>query len=312
MNIISIKNLIKRIDNKIVIDNINLTIKEGDLFGLVGPNGAGKSTTLKLLSGSLKKDNGTIMIDNKDIKHTKEIRKILGIVPEEIAIYDNITVYDNIKFFASLYGVKARTHKHRIDEILDFLELKEYKNQKPKKFSNGMKRSLNIACSIIHNPKILLMDEPTVGIDTKTRKKILNLLRDLNKNGTTIIYTSHYMNEVEQLCNIIGIIDKGKLIAYGSKEELKSISKIDDQVIIETDKINQNINLSINNLKGIINTEQIDNKFQITTINARNSLNDIVDIFNNSNIKIKDIKVIKPNLEDVFLHLTGRNLETLI
>ncbi|MDV9721163.1 ABC transporter ATP-binding protein [Clostridioides difficile] len=211
--LLEIKNLSKKYNNKEVVSRESFKLLEGDILGFIGTNGAGKSTSINMLTTIVSPDSGSIYYKGKDIKNQQNIFKSsLGVVPQELAIYEDLSAYDNVKFFCSLYGFKGNELKRRTKDALEFVGLWERHKEFPLKFSGGMKRRLNIACAIAHSPKILIMDEPTVGIDPQSRNKILKAIKDINANGTTVIYTSHYMEEIETLCNRIVLIDKGVII----------------------------------------------------------------------------------------------------
>ncbi|MBO6114853.1 MAG: ABC transporter ATP-binding protein [Lachnospiraceae bacterium] len=216
--------LTKKYDNKAVVDNLNIEIKEGEIFGLLGPNGAGKSTTMNMICNIVKPDYGIVEFMGKDFrKNKKELSKNLGYIPQHLAIHGSLKAWENVELFTSLYGIKGDELKERIEESLLYVGLSERRNDYAKKFSGGMKRRLNIACAIGHHPKLLIFDEPTVGIDPQSRNFILEKIKESNKNGATIIYTSHYMEEVEAICTRIAIMDNGKVIACGTSEELKKL-----------------------------------------------------------------------------------------
>ncbi len=222
--ILKTKDLTKKYDGRVVVDNLNLTIEEGEVFGLLGPNGAGKSTTMNMICGIVKPTLGSVEFHGKDFdKHRKELIVELGYIPQELAIHGNLKAWENVELFTSLYGIGGAELKKRIDESLEYVGLLEKKNDYAKTFSGGMKRRLNIACAIGHHPDLLIFDEPTVGIDPQSRNFILEKIRESNKNGATIIYTSHYMEEVEAICSRIAIMDNGKVIATGTSEELKKM-----------------------------------------------------------------------------------------
>ena len=216
--------LTKKYDNKTVVDNLNIEIKEGEVFGLLGPNGAGKSTTMNMICNLVKPDFGSVEFMGKDYaKNKKKLSRNLGYIPQNLAIYGSLKAWENVELFTSLYGIKGEQLKERIDESLEYVGLSERRNDYAKTFSGGMKRRLNIACAIGHHPKLLIFDEPTVGIDPQSRNFILEKIKESNKNGTTVIYTSHYMEEVEAICTRIAIMDNGKVIASGTSEELKKL-----------------------------------------------------------------------------------------
>ncbi|CAM2835781.1 ABC transporter ATP-binding protein [Hathewaya histolytica] len=222
--IVNINNLEKSYKDFKAVDITELNIKEGEVFGFLGPNGAGKTTTISILSGLYTKFNGDVKIFDKDIrKDSFEIKKHMGVVPQDLALVDDLTAYENVTFFARLYGLRGQKLKDAVKETLEFVGLWDRKGDFPTKFSGGMKRRLNIACAIVHKPRLIIMDEPTVGIDPQSRNNILETVKKLNEQGSTIIYTSHYMEEIEAVCTDICIMDHGKIIARGNKEELKSL-----------------------------------------------------------------------------------------
>lgn len=217
-----VKNLSKSFDEKKVVERLSFKLEKGKILGFLGPNGAGKSTTIKMITTILNKDEGKILFEGKEVdKNDKNFKKSLGLVPQDIALYDDISAYENIKFFGSLYGLKGKELQERAKECLEIVGLYDRKKEYPSTFSGGMKRRLNIACSIVHNPKLLIMDEPTVGIDPQSRNNILEVTKKLRDNGTTVIYVSHYMEEVESICSELVIIDEGKVIEEGSKDIIK-------------------------------------------------------------------------------------------
>jgi ABC-type multidrug transport system, ATPase component len=309
MKIISIENLTKKFRDVVAVDSLSLSIFEGEIYGLLGPNGAGKSTTINIISGLLTKNDGQIDIFEKDMdKYSNEIKKNIGIVPQDLAIYEDLTAYENVSFFASLYGLKGGALKKSVMEALAFVGLTEKAKDFPKSFSGGMKRRLNIACAIAHKPRLIIMDEPTVGIDPQSRNHILHSVKQLNSMGCTVIYTSHYMEEVEEICSRIGIIDHGKLIAEGTKEELKSIITDKNSFSIT---VNSTGSLKIEELKavpGVVDIDIQDNLIKINTLKEVNNLDKIILNLSAQNIGIKNVESKVPDLETVFLTLTGRKL----
>lgn len=309
MKIVKIEGLIKRFGDLTAVDNINLYIEEGEIYGLLGPNGAGKSTTINIMCGLLSMDKGKIEVLEKDIvKEAYFTKKNIGMVPQDIAIYEDLTAYENVKFFASLYGLKGEELKKRTSEALEFVGLSDRAKQYPKGFSGGMKRRLNIACAIAHRPKLIIMDEPTVGIDPQSRNHILQSVKKLNSMGCTIIYTTHYMEEVEAICTKIGIIDHGKVIAEGTKEELKAIVTDKNSVEVTVDLIDKVEIEEIKKINGVIDVSIDEYKIKISSYKEVNNLDKIIIYFTERDIQIQNIETKKPDLETVFLTLTGRKL----
>lgn len=234
--VVKMDGLIKKYDNKPVVDNLTLEIQEGEIFGLLGPNGAGKSTTMNMICSLLKPTAGNIELFGMDIKKdVNKIKPLIGYIPQDLAIYGNLKAWENVELFTSLYHIKGEELKIAIDEALDFVELTDKRNSFAKTFSGGMKRRLNIACALGHKPKLLIFDEPTVGIDPQSRNFILEKIKEANNDGTTVIYTSHYMEEIEAICTRIAIMDNGKIVAIGTKDELKNMVRrtADEDISLE-------------------------------------------------------------------------------
>ncbi|GGE34584.1 antibiotic ABC transporter ATP-binding protein [Pullulanibacillus camelliae] len=309
MKVLELKNLTRRFGDFVAVDNVSLAIEEGEIFGFLGTNGAGKSTTINMISGLLRQSKGDIKLLDKEINKNKKFAKSnIGMVPQDIAIYEDLTAHENVQFFAGLYGLRGSELKNRVDEALQFVGLTSRAKDYPKNFSGGMKRRLNIACAIAHRPKLIIMDEPTVGIDPQSRNYILNSVHKLNEMGCTIIYTSHYMEEVEEICSRIAIIDHGKIIAEGTKEQLKAIITDTKDIWIG---VHSPESLNISTLKAINGVNEVQVDEDVVKINSRadvNNLNRIIQYFINSGIEIRSIDEQAPNLDTVFLTLTGRTL----
>lgn len=309
MNAISLKNITKKFDGNIVVDNINLNIEQGEIYGFLGPNGAGKSTTISMICSLIHPTDGDIEIMGTNIKKDcRNIKKKIGLVPQNIALYKDFTAYENIKFFAELYGLKGAMLKQRINEALEFTGLMDVKDKKAKTYSGGMQRRLNIACALVHKPQIIIMDEPTVGIDPQSRNHIMNAVKKLNEEGTTIIYTTHYMEEAEALCSKIAIIDKGKIIVEGTKEELKNMISDKSTLSVTVDDIYK---LDVNQIKGVQGVQDVsvkENTLSITSSKEVSNLDKLINTIELSSAKIIDLGFKDISLETVFLSLTGRNL----
>lgn len=306
---IKLNNVIKRYGSNLAVDNITLEIENGEIFGLLGPNGAGKSTTIKMIMGLLKANSGEITVNGIDVrKNGLEAKKILGLVPQELAIYENMTARENVDFLARLYGLRGKDLKEKVNEALEFTGLMEKEKEVVKKFSGGMKRRLNIACAIVHQPEIIIMDEPTVGIDPQSRNHILQSINELNKRGATIIYTSHYMEEVEAICSRVGIIDFGKLIALGSKKELVNAASEEQKIIIEAYNISFSPIDEIKKINGVIHVGLKENTIEIITKCANESLQKILSKLLEGSVVVRNIEIKEADLESVFLKLTGRKL----
>ena len=307
--LLKMRNAIKRYGDLIAVDHVDLDVKEGELFGLLGPNGAGKTSIINMLIGLTRIDGGEIKIFGKNIKnHAHEIKKDIGIVPQEIALFEDLTAEENIAYFGKLYGLKGGLLKERVAETLNFVGLWEKRKIFPKKYSGGMKRRLNIACGIMHHPKLIILDEPTVGIDPQSRNLILDSIRKLNSMGATVIYTSHYMEEVEELCTEIVIMDHGRVIAKGSKEELKALVKDEDKVIITVVSVRNSVVEKIKKVSGVTDCQAKNSQITVRSAKNSNNLSRIIEVVTNTNSELLTVEIEKTTLESVFLTLTGKSL----
>lgn len=307
--IIRIDNLIKRYQDNVAIDHLSLDIEEGEIFGLLGPNGAGKTTLINSILGLTKTDEGTIKIFGRDFKgDEKEIKKQLGVVPQDLAIYEDLTAYENVALFASLYGLRGKERQEKVKEALDFVGLLDRKDQYPKKFSGGMKRRLNIAIAIVHQPKLIIMDEPTVGIDPQSRNQILESVKILKERGATIIYTSHYMEEVEAISTNIAIMDKGRVIARGTKEDLKGLIDFQEKASFNIENLEEDLIREIKEIKGITSLSYDGSMLEATWNKNQSKISEIVKLIVSNGYDLKGLKLEEPNLERVFLTLTGKTL----
>ena len=230
---VTITNLVKRYGDLVALDHLNLEIEEGEIYGLLGPNGSGKTTAINCMLALLKYDKGSIKIMGEEMKpDSYEIKRNIGVVMQNVAVFEQMSVLENVDYFCGLYIKDKQRRKELVEEAIHFVGLEDYKKMRPGKLSGGLLRRLNIACGIVHKPKLIIMDEPTVAVDPQSRNKILEGILELNRQGSTIIYTSHYMEEVEQICSRIAIMDKGRILATGTKEELKSMIKTGETVTI--------------------------------------------------------------------------------
>ncbi|MDF2658682.1 MAG: transporter related protein [Paenibacillus sp.] len=309
MEYIQIRDLVKRYGSQVSVDHLNLDVNEGEIFGLLGPNGAGKSTTIKMMCGLLAPDQGEIRIGGESVRRSPlEIKRRIGVVPQELAIYEDLSARENVTFFAKLYGLKGKVLEERVEEALGFVGLLDRQKDKPSAYSGGMKRRLNIACAITHRPKLIIMDEPTVGIDPQSRNHILESVKTLNKMGSTIIYTTHYMEEVEAICSRVGIMDHGRLIASGTKEQLIRQLAREEKVVIGTGGVNA---AAVEELRGHSRVEKVlveGDELAVYLPSSSSYLQDILFILSKHEVAIQTLNRIEPNLETVFLALTGRTL----
>ena len=307
MKVIEVKNITKEYGNHVAVDGINLEIQTGEIYGILGPNGAGKSTLIGMICGLIKKDSGEVIYEGGSA-NIRKWKENIGIVPQDFALYWDLTVEENISFFCSLYGYKGSELKTRTKKTLDFVELTEVKDKRASELSGGMKRRLNIGCAISHSPKLIIMDEPTVGIDPQSRNHILRSILKLREEGATVIYTSHYMQEVDDICDRIAIIDNGKIIAKGTSDELKELVADKNVVSVTLKKEIKNLNNKLMELTGVDKVVVSENNYRISTLKSRNIISDIVTLISNADGEITNIVNEQPTLESVFLALTGKAL----
>lgn len=309
-NIIELERVTKQYGNHVAVDQLSLNIRKGEVFGLLGPNGAGKSTTVSMLSTVLSPTSGDIRIDGKSLRsRSREAKRVMGIVPQELALYQTLSARDNLSFFGSLYGLTGKALQARVGEVLDLIELADKANQNVNEYSGGMKRRLNIGIALMNKPSILVLDEPTVGIDPQSRNHILESVKALNeREGMTVIYTSHYMEEVEYLCDRVGIVDHGKLIAIGTKEELKHSVHAGDRLTI-TCNGDAPVNLGdVMNINGVMNASIHGETIQLTLSSECGDLLDIMGHIKALGISVKAFQFEEVNLESLFLQITGKKL----
>lgn len=306
--IVEIKNLIKRYGDKLAVDNMSLSIKKGEILGLLGPNGAGKTTLINSIIGITEIQSGEVFIFGENMKkHSMEIKRRIGVVPQNIAVLNDFTALENVTYFARLYGLKGKELKESVQRALEFTNLWERRNDYPKKYSGGMQRRLNIACSIVHRPELIIMDEPTVGIDPQSRNHILDSIRRLNEDGSTIIYTSHYMEEVEAICTRVVIMDNGRFIADGTKEELSEYVREDQIIDISLNNPSYTIIEAVKNIYGV--SECTLSGSIITVVLEKSSeVSKVINTVTDKGGLITKINMEEATLEDVFLTLTGKTL----
>jgi ABC-2 type transport system ATP-binding protein len=304
---IDVSNLRKTFNTVDALKGISFHIPQGECFGLLGPNGAGKTTTISIMSTIIEPDDGEITIAGYDLKKNPlDCKKNIGVVTQEIALYNEFSAYDNLLFWGGMYTIPGKELKKRIDETLDLLGLTDRKDDKVKTYSGGMKRRINIGTALLHQPKILFMDEPTVGIDPQSRNLIFEVVEKLHKEGTTIIYTTHYMEEAERLCDRIGIMDNGEIIAQGTLNELRTLGSMKESVVISytnlTDKLYNTIEKEWKDL------QRFEDTIHFYSMNIQGDLSKIIIMCNAVGLDIRHIDIQKINLETVFLSLTGKKL----
>ncbi|MCL2391127.1 MAG: ABC transporter ATP-binding protein [Oscillospiraceae bacterium] len=306
--IASMKNVVKRYGDTVALDHLNLDIAEGEILGLLGPNGAGKTTAIKVLCGLINADAGEVQVFGQTQNmHNLKTRQQMGLVTQEITIFTDLSVSENLRYFGGLYGLSGAELSANVKEVLDFVELSEFAKKRPKTFSGGMQRRLNIACALVHKPKLVIMDEPTVGIDPQSRNHILESVKKIAQNGTTVIYTSHYMEEVQAISNRISIMDAGRTIAEGSLDELMGRIQYEDRIHLTAALPSDTLTEELKAISGVKHVVVSDNQYTIVSGADSGNVNRIMEIAQR-NGGVTSFSEDKPNLEDVFLTLTGKCL----
>ena len=307
--VISIHNLVKRYKELVALDHLNLEIQKGEIFGLLGPNGSGKTTTINCILSLLTYDKGTIEVFGKEMKPTSyDLKRKIGVVLQNVAVIDELTVYENVDYFCGLYISDKEQRKQYVEEALAFVGLEEFTKFYPKKLSGGLLRRLNIACGIAHKPELIFFDEPTVAVDPQSRNKILEGIVELNRQGATIIYTSHYMEEVEQICSRIMIMDKGKTIAQGTKDELKQMIRNTETITIEITQPAEELLGKLENLPHAYEVKKEEGKVSIFFSGGESNLLETLHLLQDNNISYGRVYTELPTLNDVFLEITGKEL----
>ncbi|MGE5561012.1 MAG: ATP-binding cassette domain-containing protein [Chloroflexota bacterium] len=305
---LEVKELVRTFGKNRAVDGVSFRVSEGEAYGLLGPNGAGKSTTINLMLGLLRMDAGAVTVGGNDLKTNPEaVKRLIGFVPQEIALYPTLSARENLAFWGRMYGLGGRVLADRIDEALETVGLTDRARHRIETYSGGMKRRINIAAALLHRPQLLIMDEPTVGIDPQSRNHILETVRGLNSSGMTIIYTSHYMEEVEFLCSRVGIIDHGKIIAEGTLEELRQIIGHRARIRLRLTSNGAHVLERLRAINGVDKVDEAAGEIIITTANPGAVL-PAVTAECTEHARIQSVALEEPNLEAVFLHLTGRGL----
>ncbi len=309
MAIVEAHDLTKVFNGRKAVDSLDLEIEEGEFFGLLGPNGAGKSTTVAMLSTILRPTRGTVTIAGYDIKrHAKEIRRLIGVVPQEFGLYDELTAAENLAYFGKLHGVEGGKLKVRIEELLRLVQLQDRANDLVKTFSGGMKHRLNLVVGLIHEPKLLFLDEPTTGLDPQARLAVWELIKRFQSEGVTILLTTHYMEEADYLCERVAIMDRGKVIALDSPARLKrSIGKL-EVIEVKARKVTKKVLNELRKLKGVRKAARTTEGLRVLTPAANEVMARVVTLASFAGVQIDSLNVAQPTLEDVFIKLTGKTL----
>ena len=308
-NIIEVKNLTKSYKNKIAVDNLTFNVKKGEILGLLGPNGSGKTTTINSILSLLNFDKGLIKIYGKEMNtDAYDIKEKIGVIFQEVAVFEELTVYDNIDYFCGLYITDKEKRKKYINDAIKLTGLDNFKKYFPKQLSGGLLRRLNIACGIAHKPKLIFLDEPTVAVDPQSRNNILDGIKKLRDEGATIVYTTHYMEEVEIICDRIIILDKGKIIAKGTTDELKTLAKLEEKITVEVKNISEEILKEIKEFKTVLDLNYQGNVLVVVYKKGKDNLGELIDYLHEKKVAYSKIFSERPTLNDVFLELTGKDL----
>ena len=307
--IIQATNIVKRYGELLALDHLNLELREGEILGLLGPNGSGKTTAINCILALLTCEKGEISIFGKPMgPEAYDLKKDIGVVMQNVAVFNELTVLENIDYFCGLYVRDAAKRKQLVHEAIDFVGLNEFKKFYPKKLSGGLLRRLNIACGIAHKPKLLILDEPTVAVDPQSRNNILEGILELNRKGASVLYTSHYMEEVERICSRIIILDKGRVIASGTKESLKEMITLGEKITVEVNALTEEQLSALNKLPNLLSVSLSDSRLVIKSRKGKNNLENILALLKEQNIGFGKIYSELPTLNDVFLEITGKEL----
>ena len=307
--IIEVENLVKRYGDVLALNHFNLQVEKGEILGLLGPNGSGKSTSINCMLSLLNYEKGEIKLFGVPMRpDAYEVKKKIGVVMQDVAVFDELTVYENIDYFCSLYIRDKRQRKEMVEAAISLVGLEDYKKMRPKKLSGGLLRRLNIACGIAHQPELIFLDEPTVAVDPQSRNRILENIKQLNAQGATIVYTTHYMEEVEKLCNRIVIMDEGKIIAMGTKEQLKAMIQTQEKITFEIPDLDISILEELNRFSSIVKVNYLAPLLEIQVNRSKDILVDLLDFFSQRNVEFHKVYSEKPSLNDVFLEITGKKL----
>lgn len=307
--IVKVNNLVKRYKELIALDHFNMEVEEGEILGLLGPNGCGKTTAINCILSLLSFDKGEIeLFGQKMTPNSYNIKRQIGMVPQEVAVFENLTVEENIDYFCGLYIDDKVLRNQYVKEAIEFVGLRDYIKFYPKKLSGGLKRRLNIACGIAHKPKLIFLDEPTVAVDAQSRNFILDGIKKLNQEGSTIIYTTHYLEEAEMLCKRIIIMDKGKNLVSGTKEELTAMITTTEKIVVGFIDIKEDITQNLKKIPHVIDIEKVEDDYTIKFENGLSNLANLLEFIKENNLTYTKLYSELPTLNDVFLELTGKEL----
>ncbi|GBD83818.1 daunorubicin/doxorubicin resistance ATP-binding protein DrrA [bacterium BMS3Abin02] len=309
MNVLVCEGLRKSFDGLVAVDDVSFQVAEGETYGLLGPNGAGKTTTISMIAGLIKADAGSVTVAGQPVTtRSVKARAAIGLVPQDVAVYPDLTARENIRFFGKLYGLTSSRLAARTDEVLEIIGLSERADDRVEEYSGGMKRRLNIGIGLLHEPRLLILDEPTVGVDPQSRNAILENVELLGREGMAVIYTTHYMEEAERLCDRVGVIDAGKLVAEGTRRELVGLIGSNDRIRV---RASGNLDAAIERVRRIETVRdvgRVDDGIAVIVEDAGEVITEVLVVVTESGVTVATVEIDEPNLEDVFLHLTGKAL----
>lgn len=306
---IEVRNLVKRYGNLVALDHLDLTVRRGEVFGLLGPNGSGKTTAINCILQLLTYDKGSIELFGEPMAPTRyDLKRRIGVVPQGVAVFDELTVRQNIDSFCALYVDDARRRRTLVEEAIEFVGLQDFSKFRPRKLSGGLLRRLNIACGIAHRPELLFFDEPTVAVDPQSRNAILDGIKRLNREGATVVYTSHYMEEVEQLCSRILIMDAGRSVAMGTNNELKAMVGTGETITVQVDQANEEAFELVRRLPNVRRATYAEGHLKVACASGAHNLVDVLEALRDAGVAYGRVYAEPPTLNDVFLEITGKQL----
>ena len=307
--VLTCSHLTRRFGDRVAVDDVSLQVYPGETYGLLGPNGAGKTTTIRMVCGLLRRDVGSVVVAGREVDGgSGDARALIGYVPQDIALYPDLTARENLRFFGRLYRLRGRELDARVDEVLDLIDLRERADDRVESFSGGMRRRLNIGAGLVHRPTLLVLDEPTVGVDPQSRHAILDAVRGFGAAGIAVLYTTHYMEVAERLCDRVGIIDRGRIVAEGTRRELVDLVRERDRVELSVSGDLASFAVACRALPGVEDASVADGQVDVLTRDARRLLPALLEAAESSGTVLKSVQVVEPDLEAVFLHLTGTAL----
>ena len=310
-SILQASHLVKKFADFVAVNDVSFEIEEGEIFSLLGPNGAGKTTSISMLSTLIAPSSGDALVGGHSVtREPMAVRQLIGVVPQDLALYEDLSARENLNFWGQMYGLSGKELHQRVDEVLEQIGMTEKASQRVKTYSGGMKRRVNIGVGLLHHPRLLFMDEPTVGIDPQSRRAILDSVKALNQSGMTVLYTTHYMEEAQELSDRVGIIDHGQLIALGTQAELtRQVGETDTLILhVGEEESLEGLAAELRVLPGVVKADRTDHMIAIITPSAEEILAPVITKANEAGVKIRSVDIQEPNLESVFLNLTGRAL----